>query len=92
MMDQNLFDSATDQTKPVSTHQTKGPLAHPIECELINANRFAELLNISERTLYRLKRTEQLPEPIQLGGSVRWRLTEIRRWIEKGCPKKPNTK
>ncbi len=92
MMDQNPYYAAQDQTQPVTTEQTKGPLARPIECELINANQFAELLNISERTLYRLKSTEQLPEPIQLGGSVRWRLAEIRRWIEKGCPKKPNTK
>jgi excisionase family DNA binding protein len=57
-----------------------------IPCELITATQFAELLNVSERTLYRLKSTNSLPEPIHLGGSVRWRLAEIRRWIEKGCP------
>ena len=56
-------------------------------CELITANQLADLLNISERTLYRLKSTGVIPKPISLGGSVRWRLAEIRTWIEQGCPK-----
>jgi excisionase family DNA binding protein len=55
--------------------------------ELVNARELAKLLSISERTLYRLKSTGELPAPIVLGGSVRWRLTEIRHWIGKGCPR-----
>jgi predicted DNA-binding transcriptional regulator AlpA len=55
--------------------------------ELISANQLADLLCISERSLYRLKSTHLLPEPIRLGGNVRWRLYEIRKWIEQGCPK-----
>ena len=38
--------------------------------ELITANEFAELLSVSERTLYRLKSIGQLPAPIVLGGSA----------------------
>ena len=57
--------------------------------ELITANQLADMLSISERTLYRLKSIGQLPEPIVLGGSVRWRLTEVREWIANGCPKPP---
>ena len=56
-------------------------------CELITANQLADLLNLSERTLYRLKSTGAIPKPISLGGSVRWSLTEIRIWIEQGCPR-----
>ena len=55
--------------------------------ELISASQLADLLSVSERTLYRLKSIGQLPAPIVLGGSVRWRLTEIREWIAQGCPK-----
>lgn len=55
--------------------------------ELINAKEFARILAVSERTLYRLKSTGELPEPINLGGSVRWRLAEIKRWISEGCPR-----
>ena len=58
-----------------------------IPCELITAVQLADLLSISERTLYRLKSTGQLPKPISLGGSVRWRLSEVRSWIAQGCPK-----
>ena len=57
------------------------------EVELVNARELAKLLSISERTLYRLKSTGELPLPVVLGGSVRWRLTEIRLWIAKGCPR-----
>lgn len=62
-----------------------GNFAH--EVELVNARELAKLLSISERTLYRLKSTGELPSPVVLGGSVRWRLTEIRQWIAKGCPR-----
>ncbi|TWU37506.1 Prophage CP4-57 regulatory protein (AlpA) [Novipirellula aureliae] len=54
--------------------------------ELVNARELARLLAVSERTLYRLKSTGELPQPVILGGSVRWRLSEIRNWIAKGCP------
>lgn len=55
-------------------------------CELLNAVQLAELLNISERTLYRLKSRGSLPTPILLGGSVRWRRAEILEWVACGCP------
>ena len=54
--------------------------------ELVNAKELARILAVSERTLYRLKSTGELPLPIVLGGSVRWRLSEIRQWIAQGCP------
>ena len=54
--------------------------------ELINAKEFAKILSVSERTLYRLKSTGELPEAIVLGGNVRWRLAEVREWIARGCP------
>lgn len=57
--------------------------------ELVNARELARLLAISERTLYRLKSMGELPNPVTLGGSVRWRLTEVREWIAKGCPSTP---
>ena len=59
---------------------------HSLHSELITAVQFAQLLNVSERTLYRLKSSGKLPKPIELGGLVRWRLTKIHRWIDQGCP------
>lgn len=54
--------------------------------ELVNARELAKMLSVSERTLYRLKSAGELPAPVVLGGSVRWRLSEIHKWIVDGCP------
>lgn len=53
---------------------------------LLSAEKVAELLDISVRTLWRLRAAGKLPAPVRLGGSVRWRAQEVAVWIEKGCP------
>ncbi len=60
--------------------------ANRIMPELITAPEFAKLLNISERSFYRLKSIGRIPQPISLGGSTRWSLTQVRQWIAEGCP------
>lgn len=75
--------------RPFTRHSAvpTSPMEPPqrMVCELLTAMQLAELLNISERTLYRLKSRGSLPAPIQLGGSVRWRRTEILEWVADGC-------
>jgi predicted DNA-binding transcriptional regulator AlpA len=53
---------------------------------LISATELADLLQISTRTLWRLRSAGKLVEPIKLGGSTRWRLDEVQKWIAAGCP------
>ena len=53
---------------------------------LISATELADLLKISTRTLWRLRSSGRLIEPIKLGGSTRWRLDEVQKWIAAGCP------
>jgi excisionase family DNA binding protein len=53
---------------------------------LINAEELARLINVSKRTLWRLRSAGDLPAPVRLGSTVRWRLDEIRAWIGQGCP------
>ena len=53
---------------------------------LISATELADLLQISTRTLWRLRSSGKLIEPIKLGGSTRWRLDEVQKWIAAGCP------
>ena len=53
---------------------------------LISAAELAELLQISTRTLWRLRSAGKLIKPIKLGGSTRWRLDEVQTWIRNGCP------
>jgi predicted DNA-binding transcriptional regulator AlpA len=52
---------------------------------LITAVDFAAMLKVSVRTLWRLRSAGQVPEPVRLGGAVRWRLDEVRNWIARGC-------
>lgn len=57
-----------------------------IEPTLVTATEVAKMLNVSVRTLWRLRSAKQLPTPVRLGSAVRWRFEEIRDWITAGCP------
>lgn len=55
---------------------------------LLSAAKLAQALDISIRTLWRLRAAGKLPAPIRLNGSVRWRRSEIESWIAAGCAAK----
>jgi len=46
----------------------------------------ATLLEVSRATFYRLDAKGLIPRPVRIGGVRRWRVEEMRRWIEAGCP------
>lgn len=54
--------------------------------ELTDVGEVAELLKCSVRHVYRLSDRGRMPQPIRLGGIVRWSKSELQRWIEDGCP------
>jgi len=53
-----------------------------------------KFLGVSKRTLWRFRAAKQIPEPHEIWdksvGRMRdiWKVDELRRWIEKGCPSK----
>lgn len=49
--------------------------------ELLTAGDLAKRLRISK-----LHSEALLPAPVKLGRSVRWRASEITRWVARGCP------
>ena len=53
---------------------------------LISAERVAKMMSISVRSLWRLLSAGRLVPPVRLGRCVRWRLAEVREWIDAGCP------
>ena len=53
---------------------------------LLTAAQLCKLLNVSKRTLWRLRSASKLPAPVRLAGSVRWNANEIAAWINAGCP------
>lgn len=38
------------------------------------------------RSIWRLRASGKLPEPVQIGGAIRWRQQDIERWEVMGCP------
>ncbi|WP_152051756.1 helix-turn-helix transcriptional regulator [Tautonia marina] len=53
---------------------------------LITAEELAKLMQVSERTLWRLLSGGKVPQPVRIGRNTRWRLAEVTEWIERGCP------
>lgn len=41
---------------------------------------------LSTRTWSRLNASGNIPRPVRIGGSVRWRLSDLDLWISWGCP------
>lgn len=60
--------------------------ASPGEPLLITAEEFADLMQVSVRSIWRLRSAREIPEPLRIGGNIRWRREEVRQWIEAGCP------
>ena len=45
--------------------------------DFLSAKEVAGVLGCSERTVKRMKSADELPEPVQLGGMIKWRRTDI---------------
>jgi excisionase family DNA binding protein len=58
--------------------------------QLITVDELSKLLGMSKRTVWRLLSVGQVPRPVRIGRSTRWRLDEVRRWIDLGCPGQDN--
>lgn len=55
-------------------------------CALLTVEDVAALLQVSPRTVWRMRSSCQIPKPIKVGGGVRWRRQDIESWIAQGCP------
>ena len=53
--------------------------------ELLTIRELAKVLKLSPRSIWRLVKNHQLPVPVRIGGSIRWRAEDIIRWINDGC-------
>lgn len=56
------------------------------EMALMDARDVSRRLSVSTRTVWRLLSAGQLPKPVRIGRSVRWRREIIEEWILEGCP------
>lgn len=53
---------------------------------MLDAEALAGLLGVSPRHVRRLVDAGKAPQPIRLGGCVRWQRTTVDAWIADGCP------
>jgi prophage regulatory protein len=53
---------------------------------LVGARELAAMTGKSVRSIWRDLAAGRLPNPVRLGGAVRWRRDEILAWISAGCP------
>ena len=57
-----------------------------MESELLTVKEVAELLAISQRTVWKFSVSGKLPAPITIGGKIkRWSRKSVMQWIEKGA-------
>ncbi len=56
------------------------------EWTLMNAAAVGEMLCLSKRQVFRLRSYGKLPRPIKIGGSIRWRSSDIELWLDMDCP------
>lgn len=53
---------------------------------LLKDHRVAAELGVSRRKVWAMHSAGQMPAPVRMGRSVRWRACDIERWVALGCP------
>jgi len=53
---------------------------------LVDIKELSALLRRSQSALFRDDRAGRMPAPVRIGSAKRWRLDEIRGWVEAGMP------
>ena len=53
--------------------------------QLINAGQLALIGGFSKRQVFRLNSAGKIPSPVRIGGSLRWRLSDIELWMDCEC-------
>jgi predicted DNA-binding transcriptional regulator AlpA len=55
------------------------------EDALLSPEHLAIILGCSARMVSKLRKDRRLPKAVRLGVLVRWRLADVRAWVQAGC-------
>jgi excisionase family DNA binding protein len=80
MLESRLADLGAPSNGSAVPTTTNAPDAYQ---QLLTPEQFAELLQVAPRTLQRLRHLGEVPKPIEVGGSLRWRKRDVDRWMER---------
>jgi predicted DNA-binding transcriptional regulator AlpA len=72
-------------TRAAATRHNPADSAPSDAALLVDVHGLGRLLACSARHCEDLAREGALPEPVKLGRLSRWRVSEIRAWVEAGC-------
>lgn len=86
MSDTPAVRLVTPDATPTAEDPHARPEAPAVEPLLLDMAGLSRLLCRSQASLYRDAAAGRLPAPVRLGGSVRWRYSELVAWTEAGCP------
>jgi excisionase family DNA binding protein len=62
------------------------PPVERIPERLLRVGEVAQLCGLSARSVWRLADCGKLPRPLAIGGSRRWKESDLRAWLAAGCP------
>jgi predicted DNA-binding transcriptional regulator AlpA len=83
----SALDSAAP---PPAVGHTPTPAAEPLVTPLlVPASVAGPMCGRSEASWWRDHAALRVPAPVKLGGRTLWRVEELRRWVESGCPARP---
>ena len=54
--------------------------------KLVDANYVAEMFGASRTWVNERIKEGDIPAPMRIGGLLRWRVGELREWMNAGCP------
>ncbi len=54
--------------------------------QLLTTDDVASALAVSASTIRKMARDGELPQPIRVGGRLRFRADDVRAWLLDGCP------
>jgi len=65
------------------------PAVELLANELLTADEFADVLEVSKRTLFRLRAKKIIPEPVSISTNIiRWRARDVRAYLESLMPRR----
>jgi excisionase family DNA binding protein len=75
----------SSQYVPAAGPDASGNRATPSPA-MLDIDALAEVLGVSSRHVRRQVDAGKFPQPVRLGGCVRWPRAAVEAWIAAGCP------